>query len=108
MRQERGISGLPCAQHNDGVHCTITAELGSVLCMPATAFEVLSAPEPVPGGEGHPSSPRQVGKSSASLSLLTVLFPSLWQLASQSLTGEVTSMIPTLKKAKPKQKALRW
>lgn len=34
--------------------------------------------------------------------------PSWWHLASQSLTGEVTSIIPTLKKGKLKQKALRW
>lgn len=73
-----------------------------------TSFEVLSALEPVLEGEGHLSSPRKMGKRSASLSFLTILSPSWWHLASQSLTSEVTSIIPTLKKGKLKQKALRW
>lgn len=75
--QECGIWGLPCAQNHDGVHCTICAELASVLCMPVTAFEVLSALEPVLGGEGHLSSPGQMGKRSALLSFLVVFSPQL-------------------------------
>lgn len=75
LQQECGIGGLPCAQYRDGVHCTIPAELASVLWVPATAVEVLSPLEPVLGGEGHVSSPRLMEKRSASLCFLIVSPP---------------------------------